>query len=163
MEDGRVLKINEENLMIRTRRELEHVLFFFNIENAACEKWERRIRQSIQFAKTGLMTEKEWKHKYIGFGGKEFNMERNSVEFEDLMGQRILCFNPNSADGCIVQVGPGMDRSSIPALRAAIYQIGDSTEEHKQVKNQMIQTLKKKEEQLVMKFLSSGMMYRRIE
>ena len=90
-------------------------------------------------------------------------MERNTTEFENIMNQRILCFNPNSADGCIVQVGPGMNRSSIPALRAAIYQIGDSTEEHMQVKDQMIQTLKEKEEQLVMKFLGSEMMYRRLE
>ena len=56
-----------------------------------------------------------------------------------------------------------MNRSSIPALRAAIYQIGDSTEDHRLVKNQMIQTLKEKEEQLVMKFLGSEMMYRRLE
>ena len=88
--------------MIRTRRELEHVLYLLNDESAASKKWERRIRQSIQFAKTGLMTEKEWKPRYIGFGGKEFTMERNSAEFEDLIGQRILCFNPHSVDGCIV-------------------------------------------------------------
>ena len=163
MEDGRVLKINEEDLMVRTRRELEHVLFLFKVEDAASERWEKKIKDAIKFAKTGFMIEKEWKPKYIGFGGKEYNMERNSAEFESLMGQRILCFNPNSADGCIVQVGPGMNRSSIQALRAAIYQIGDSTEEHREVKNQMIQTLKKKEEQLVMKFLNTEPMYRKIE
>ena len=47
MEDGRVLKINEEDLMIRTRRELEHVLFLFRIENAACRRWEKKIKDAI--------------------------------------------------------------------------------------------------------------------
>ena len=74
MKDGRVLKVSEEDLLIRTRKELEHVLYLLNIENAACEKWERRIRQSIQFAKTGLMTEKEWSPKYISHTGEEVDM-----------------------------------------------------------------------------------------
>ena len=90
-------------------------------------------------------------------------MEPNSAEFETLVGQRIVTFNPMSADGCIVQIGPGMERSSIPKLRAAIYQTGDDTEEHRTVKEQIIQTLKKKEEQLVMKFLNIEPMYRKIE
>ena len=163
MEDGRVLKVNEGDLMIRTRKELEHVLYLFNIKNAACEKWERGIRHSIQVAKTGLMTEKEWSPKYIGHTGKEVEMKRNTAELETIAGFRVLSFNPESSRGCVIQIGPGMERSSISDLRAAIYQIGDSTEEHRAVKEQMIQTLKKKEEQLVMNFLNSEFMYRKIE
>ena len=90
-------------------------------------------------------------------------MKRNTAELETLAGFRVLTFNPESSRGCVIQIGPGKERSSISDLRAAIYQIGDTTEEQRRVKEQMIQTLEKKEEQLVTNFLNSELMYMKIE
>ena len=48
MEDGRVLKVNEEDLMLRRRKELERVLFLFKIRNAACARWQKKIKDSVK-------------------------------------------------------------------------------------------------------------------
>ena len=56
-----------------------------------------------------------------------------------------------------------MKRSKIPELRAAIYQIGDSTEELRKIKEEMIQVLDDAEEKLVKDFLNWEPMFQRVE
>ena len=55
-----------------------------------------------------------------------------------------------------------MARSKVNALRAAIYQTGEDTEELRNVKAQMIQTLKQKEEVLINQFVRESFGYRLI-
>ena len=55
-----------------------------------------------------------------------------------------------------------MERSKVNALREAIYQTGDETEELRNVKAQMIQTLKLKEENLINQFVRESYGYRLI-
>ena len=105
----------------------------------------------------------EYKPRYISCYGKEVEMEKNSAVMETLIGQRVLTYNPESAKGCVIAAGPGMKRSSIPELRAAIYQVGDSTEEQRKIKEEIIQTLEEKEEKLVNDFLNWEPLFQRIE
>ncbi|XP_063948128.1 flocculation protein FLO11-like [Daucus carota subsp. sativus] len=62
----------------------------------------------------------------------------------------------------VIQLGEAMKRSKVNALRAAIYQTGDETEELRNVKAQMIQTLKLKEENLINQFVRESYGYRLI-
>ena len=155
MKDGKVLQINETDLMLRSGKELEHVLFLFKVRNSTCARWKKKIKASIALQRKGLMPRTgEFKPKYIDAYGKEVEMQKNSAQVEVLLGTKVLSFNPDSDKACIVQLGLGIQRSKVPDLRAAIYQIGDSTEELRKIKEEMIQVLEAAEEKLVVDFLN---------
>ena len=86
------------------------------------------MEDAIDLQKKGMMARAEYKPKYFNAYGKEVEMKRNSAELETLIGHRVLTFNPESAGGCVIELGSGMKRNKIPELRAAIYQFRDSTE-----------------------------------
>ena len=67
MEDGRVLKVNEVDLMLRSGKELEYVLFMFKVRNAACARWEKKMKDVVTLQKMGLMAKAEYMPKYIIF------------------------------------------------------------------------------------------------
>ena len=100
--------------------------------------------------------------RYLSFDGKEVEMKKNTAQFETISGRRGLTFNPESVAGCIILIDD-MEKNSIQELRAAIYQIGDETLEHKVVKAQMEMMLEMKEERLLSEFLRSSLFYKRIE
>ena len=62
----------------------------------------------------------------------------------------------------MIQLGEAMRRSKANALRSAIYQTGEDTEELSTVKAQMIQTLKHIEEDLINQFVRESFGYRLI-
>ena len=100
--------------------------------------------------------------RYINFDGREVEMQKNKAEFDTISGKRGLTFNPESTAGCIILIDD-MEKNTIPELRAAIYQIGDGTMEHKVVKAQMEMMLEMKEERLLSEFLKSSLYYKRVE
>ena len=71
MEDGRVLKVNEDDLMLRSGKELEYVLFLFKIKNDACARWKKKMEDVIDLQKKGMMARAEYKPKYVNAYGKE--------------------------------------------------------------------------------------------
>ena len=161
LEDGKVLILSEEELLVRHKRELLHVLHLFRVKDDICAKWQKKIKTAVNRLKGSMWVNESENPRYYSFAGKEVEMLKNTAEFDTIMGKRVLTFNPESTAGCVVQV-EDMEKSTIPELRAAIYQIGDATVEHKVVKAQMEMMLEIKEERLVTKFLNSAFSYKRI-
>ena len=81
-------------------------------------------------------------------------MQKNSSVMETIAGTRLLGYNNDADRPRVIQLGDAMARSKLNALRAAIYQTGEDNEELKNVKAQMIQTLKLKEENLINQFVT---------
>ena len=82
---------------------------------------------------------------------------------ETIAGTRILGYNNDADRPRVIQLGDAMRRSKAQALRSAIYQTGEDTEELKSVKTQMIQTLREIEEQLITQFVKDNYGYRLME
>ena len=61
-------------------------------------------------------------------------MEKNSSVMETIANTRILGYNNDADRPRVIQLGEAMQRSKVNALRAAIYQTGDETEELRNVK-----------------------------
>ena len=87
-------------------------------------------------------------------------VKKNSSVIETLARTRILGYNNDADRPRVIQLGEAMRRSKTNALRSAIYQTGEDTEELSTVKNQMIQTLKQIEEDLITQFVKESFGYR---
>ena len=77
-------------------------------------------------------------------------MLKNSAKVEVILKGRCLCYNEDSSHPRVIRLGDGLERTSIQALRTAIYQIGDSKDEElMQVKAHLVEFLRKAEDKLV--------------
>lgn len=76
----------------------------------------------------------------------------------------FVTFNPDGNEiGVILLDDLHMSRAKVPDLRAAIYQIDDSTPELKDLRIKLEKNLNVAEEDLVKKFFSEAIGYNRIE
>ena len=130
--NGKVLFVNEEELLVRHKKELMHVLHLLRVSNDVCAKWEKKIRAAVNRLKSSMWVNESENPRYLDFDGKEVEMKKNTAQFETISGKRGLTFNPESVAGCIILIDD-MEKNSIQELRAAIYQVGDETLEHKVV------------------------------
>ncbi|XP_063945846.1 uncharacterized protein LOC135151364 [Daucus carota subsp. sativus] len=151
LESGRVYKISEADLLIKSLRELEHIHYMLEIKNEASRRWSDRMKRTIQEKRRfyGISSDAEYVPKITLEDGSEIDMEKNSSVMETIAGTRILGYNNEAERPGAIQLGEAMKRSKANALRSAICQTGDEDEELKIVKSQMIQTLKQIEEDLI--------------
>ena len=161
LDNGRVLILSEDDLLVRHKRELLHVLYLLRIKNDIRAKWQKKIKAAIARLKGSMWVNESENPRYYSFDGREVEILKNTAEFDTILGNKVLTFNPESIACCVVKI-EDMEKNSIPKLRAAIYQIGDATVEHKVVKVQMEMMLELEEERLVTKLLNSTFSYRRI-
>ena len=110
----------------------------------------------------GIKSDDEYIPQIAQDDGSEISMEKNSSVMETIANTRILGYNNEADRPRVIQLGEAMKRSKVNALRAAIYQTGGDTEELRNVKTQMIQTLKQKEENLINQFVRESYGYRLI-
>ena len=121
---------------------------------------KRTINEKRRFY--GIKSDEEYTPKIAQDDGSEIFMEKNSSVMETIANTRILGYNNEADRPRVIQLGDAMRRSKVNALRAAIYKTGDETEELRNVKAQMIQTLKLKEENLINQFVRESYGYRLI-
>ena len=165
LESGRVYRISEADLLLKSLRELEHIHYMLEIKNEASRRWSDRMKRTIQEKRRfyGISSDAEYVPKITLEDGSEIDMEKNSSVMETIAGTRILGYNNEAERPGAIQLGEAMKRSKANALRSAIYQTGDEDEELKTVKAQMIQTLRQIEEDLINQFVRESYGYRLIE
>ena len=163
LEDGLNYKINEIELMQKSWKELEHVLFLFKEKNAVCSRWKKRIEATAALQKKCIQVSTEYKPKYLDAYCKEVEMRKGDAKLETFLGKTMLSFNPLSIRGCAIDIGTGMHKSKLRDLRAAIYQLDADTDELVKIKEDMEKHLEAAEERLVNEFLDMNPMFRRIQ
>ncbi|XP_063948144.1 uncharacterized protein LOC135152230 [Daucus carota subsp. sativus] len=151
LESGRVYRISEADLLLKSLRKLEHFHYMLKIKNEATQRWSDLMRKTIQEKRRfyGIKSDEEYTTKIAQDDGSEIDMQKNRSVMETIAGTRLLGYNNDADRPRVIQLGDAMARSKLNALRAAIYQTGEDNEELKNVKAQMIQTLKLKEENLI--------------
>ena len=163
LEDGLNYKLNENELMQKNWKELEHVLFMFKEKDAVCSRWKKRIEATAAEQKKCIQVSTEYKPKYLDAYCKEVEMRKGDAKLETFLGKIMLSFNPLSIRGCAIDIGTGMHRSKLKDLRAAIYQLDADTDELVKIKEDMEKHLEAAEERLVNEFLNMNPMFRRIQ
>ena len=163
LEDGLNYKINEIELMQKSWKELEHVLFLFKEKNVFCSRWKKRIEATAALQKKCIQVSTEYKPKYLDAYCKEVEMRKGDAKLETFLGKTMLSFNPLSIRGCAIDIGTGMHKSKLRDLRAAIYQLDADTDELVKIKEDMEKHLEAAEERLVNEFLNMNPMFRRIQ
>ena len=89
LEDGRNYKINENELMQKNWKELEHVLFMFKEKNVVCSRWKKRIEATAALQKKCIQVSTEYKPKYLDAYCKEVEMRKGDAKLETFLGR--LC------------------------------------------------------------------------
>ena len=140
LEDGLNYKINELELMQKSWKELEHVLFMFKEKNVVCSRWKERMEATAALQKRCIQVNAEYKPKYLDAYCKEVEMKKGDAKLETFLGKTMISFNPLSIKGCAIDIGTGMHRSKLRDLRAAIYQLDADTDELVKIKEDMEKT-----------------------
>ena len=136
LESGRVYRISEVDLLLKSLRELEHFHYMLEIKNEATQRWSDLMKRTIQEKRRfyGLKSDEEYTPRIAQDDGSEICMEKNSSVMETIANTRILGYNNDADRPRVIQLGDAMRRSKVNALRAAIYQTGEDTEELRNVK-----------------------------
>ncbi|KAK1384788.1 hypothetical protein POM88_022523 [Heracleum sosnowskyi] len=155
MADGRVYKVAESDINLKSYEELEYVLYLLKVKNrsthdAALVIRERMLKSKIML---GGGVSSAYIPKYRDAYGKIVEMKRNSARLRTDLGVKVLEFNLESDKSYFIRLGNEMRKNSIYSLRAAIYQTGESDSELRELKKVMIEELEKAERRLLIDYL----------
>ncbi|KAK1388239.1 hypothetical protein POM88_016417 [Heracleum sosnowskyi] len=155
MADGRVYKVTESDINLKSYEELEYVLYLLKVKNrsthdAALVIRERMLRSKIIL---GGGVSSAYIPKYRDAYGKIVEMKRNSARFRTALEMKVLEFNLESDKPFYIKLGNEMRKNSIYSLRAAIYQTGEGDPELKELKENMIAELERAERRLLTDYL----------
>ncbi|KAK1388064.1 hypothetical protein POM88_016242 [Heracleum sosnowskyi] len=155
MADGRVYKVAESDINLKSYEELEYVLYLLKVKNrsthdAALVIRERMLRSKIML---GGGVSSAYIPKYRDAYGKIVEMKRNSARFRIALEMKVLEFNLESDKPFYIKLGNEMRKNSIYSLRAAIYQTGEGDPELKELKENMIAELERAERRLLTDYL----------
>ncbi|KAK1387947.1 hypothetical protein POM88_016125 [Heracleum sosnowskyi] len=155
MADGRVYKVAESDINLKSYEELEYVLYLLKVKNrsthdAALVIRERMLRSKIML---GGGVSSAYIPKYRDAYGKIVEMKRNSARFRTALEMKVLEFNLESDKPFYIKLGNEMRKNSIYSLRAAIYQTGEGDPEFKELKENMIAELERAERRLLTDYL----------
>jgi len=146
-------------------RELQHIHYLLEVKSDVTRRWSEYILKAIRdlFRISGTKTS-HYSPMITEGDGREIPMLKNSAKVEVILKGRCLCYNENSSHPRVIRLGDGLERTSIQALRTAIYQIGDSKDEElMQVKAQLVEILRKAEDKLVRDFVKNHYGFRLIQ
>ncbi|KAK1351404.1 hypothetical protein POM88_054377 [Heracleum sosnowskyi] len=155
MADGRVYKVAESDINLKSYEELEYVLYLLKVKNrnthdAALVIRERMLKSKIML---GGGVSSAYIPKYRDAYGKIVEMKRNSARLRTDLGVKVLEFNLESDKPYFIRLGNEMRKNSIYSLRAAIYQTGESDPELRELKKVMVEELEKAERRLLIDYL----------
>lgn len=121
-EDEKVFKLSEIDVLLKTWKVLEDVLYILKVNNKATRKWSEYINKTIFDKKRGIKLKSDGAYipNYVLDNDIETELILNSY-FESTFSVRHLAFNKNYKKlGCIY-LDESMTRFSIYNLRVAIY------------------------------------------
>ncbi|KAK1394958.1 hypothetical protein POM88_014014 [Heracleum sosnowskyi] len=155
MSDGRVYKVGESDVNLKSWEELEYVLYLLKVKNRHTHDVAQVLREKMLRSKAmlGGGVSSVYIPKYRDHTGKLVEMKRNSARLRTALGIKTLEFNLESDKSYFIRLGNDMRRNSIYSLRAAIYQTGESDSELKELKEIMMDELEKAERRLLIDYL----------
>ncbi|KAK1401154.1 hypothetical protein POM88_000759 [Heracleum sosnowskyi] len=155
MSDGRVYKVGESDVNLKSWEELEYVLYLLKVKNRHTHDVAQVLREKMLRSKAmlGGGVSSVYIPKYRDHTGKLVEMKRNSARLRTALGIKTLEFNLESDKSYFIRLGNDMRRNSIYSLRAAIYQTGESDSELKELKEIMVDELEKAERRLLIDYL----------
>ncbi|KAK1394729.1 hypothetical protein POM88_013785 [Heracleum sosnowskyi] len=153
--DGRVYRVGEADIGLKMKEELEYVLYILKVKNQRTHQASEVLRSRMVKGRAlcGLKTVGAYIPKYRDYNGKLVEMQRNSARLRTDLGIKVLEFNLESDKSFIIKLGNDMRKNSIYALRAAIYQTGESDPELKELKKIMRAELERAERRLLMDYI----------
>ncbi|KAK1397655.1 hypothetical protein POM88_007518 [Heracleum sosnowskyi] len=155
MSDGRVYKVGESDVNLKSWEELEYVLYLLKVKNRYTHDVAQVLREKMLRSKAmlGGGVSSVYIPKYRDHTGKLVEMKRNRARFKTALGTKVLEFNLESDKAHYIRLGNDMRRNNIYSLRAAIYQTGESDSELKELKEIMVDELEKAERRLLIDYL----------
>ena len=131
-------------------------MYLLEVKNEATRNWSESLKRTVSNKRKhfGKGRKSEYIPKYLTYQNEEKEIVRNSAKLEIFLNRKHLVFNEDGMKTGSIQLGEDMSRNSIYDLRAAIYQIGDTNQELREIKIQMIQTLVVAERKLLRDFLN---------
>ncbi|KAK1379492.1 hypothetical protein POM88_026236 [Heracleum sosnowskyi] len=156
MSDGRVYRIGESDVNLKSWEELEYVLYLLKVKNRHTHNVAQILREKMLRSKVmlgGGEVSNAYIPKYRDHTGKLVEMKRNSARFKTALGLKVLEFNLESDKAQYIRLGNDMKKNSIYSLRAAIYQTGEGDSEYKELKEIMITELENAERRLLIDYL----------
>ncbi|KAK1363787.1 hypothetical protein POM88_039348 [Heracleum sosnowskyi] len=155
MSDGRVYKVEESDVNLKSWEELEYVLYLLKVKNRHTHDVAQVLRDKMLRSKAmlGGGVSSVYIPKYRDAYGKLVEMKRNSARFKTALGVKVLEFNLESDKAHYIRLGNDMKKNSIYSLRAAIYQTGEGDPEYKELKEIMIAELENAERRLLIDYL----------
>ncbi|KAK1365076.1 hypothetical protein POM88_040637 [Heracleum sosnowskyi] len=156
MSDGRVYRIGESDVNLKSWEELEYVLYLLKVKNRHTHNVAQILREKMLRSKVmlgGGEVSNAYIPKYRDHTGKLVEMKRNSARFKTALGLKVLEFNLESDKAQYIRLGNDMKKNSIYSLRAAIYQTGEGDPEYKELKEIMITELENAERRLLIDYL----------
>ncbi|KAL8089143.1 hypothetical protein AgCh_038785 [Apium graveolens] len=149
--NGRTYKLFESDMLKKSVKELQYIHYLLEVNSDVTRKWSEYILKTIKdllrisgarmTEYTPIMTEDD---------GREIPTRKNSSKIEVILKGRCLCYNEDSTHPRVIRLGDGLERTPISALRAAIYQIGDTEDEElQQVKAQLLKAKRNRETKLL--------------
>ncbi|KAK1399123.1 hypothetical protein POM88_008986 [Heracleum sosnowskyi] len=156
MSDGRVYRVGESDVNLKSWEELEYVLYLLKVKNRHTHNVAQILREKMLRSKVmlgGGEVSNAYTPKYRDHTGKLVEMKRNSARFKTALGRKVLEFNLESDKAQYIRLGNDMKKNSIYSLRAAIYQTGEGDPEYKELKEIMITELENAERRLLIDYL----------
>ncbi|KAK1352547.1 hypothetical protein POM88_053244 [Heracleum sosnowskyi] len=155
MSDGRVYKVGESDVNLKSWEELEYVLYLLKVKNRYTHDVAQVLREKMLRSKAmlGGGVSSVYIPKYRDHTGKLVEMKKNSARFRTALNKKVLEFNLESDKAFYIRLGNEMNKNSIYSLRAAIYQIGEDKPELKELKKDMIAELDRAERKLLIDYL----------
>ncbi|KAK1397094.1 hypothetical protein POM88_006957 [Heracleum sosnowskyi] len=156
MSDGRVYRIGESDVNLKSWEELEYVLYLLKVKNRHTHNVAQILREKMLRSKVmlgGGEVSNAYIPRYRDHTGKLVEMKRNNARFKTALGLKVLEFNLESDKAQYIRLGNDMKKNSIYSLRAAIYQTGEGDPEYKELKEIMITELENAERRLLIDYL----------
>ncbi|KAK1403291.1 hypothetical protein POM88_002896 [Heracleum sosnowskyi] len=155
MSDGRVYKVGESDVNLKSWEELEYVLYLLKVKTRYTHDVAQVLREKMLRSKAmlGGGVSSVYIPKYRDHTGKLVEMKKNSARFRTALNKKVLEFNLESDKAFYIRLGNEMNKNNIYSLRAAIYQIGEDEPKLKELKKDMIAELDRAERKLLIDYL----------
>ncbi|KAK1396936.1 hypothetical protein POM88_006799 [Heracleum sosnowskyi] len=155
MSDGRVYKVGESDVNLKSWEELEYVLYLLKVKNRYTHDVAQVLREKMLRSKAmlGGGVSSVYIPKYRDHTGNLVEMKKNSARFRTALNKKVLEFNLESDKAFYIRLGNEMNKNNIYSLRAAIYQIGEDEPELKELKKDMIAELDRAERKLLSDYI----------
>ena len=167
MKDGNVKCFTLQQLLLKTVIELKYIHYLLRVENKVTKNWSFMILDIIK--RRALTKDDNYNGDYVPmyrtYLGQEVQMLKGAAEVKVFLNNPLLSFSPDHEDASFTYLMIGdleLNVSSISKLRSAIYQLGEDTEEKRELKKKLTEVLKSKEEEKLDNFLERTISYLRI-